>query len=85
MFFSIGTSAFDRRSVVAIGKSLGVSAVVFVLHRAAAGLGPARLALDGVAYVVLALAVRAIRFREVAAGVRALISERRSAKKGSTS
>jgi O-antigen/teichoic acid export membrane protein len=77
----IGRSAFDRRSLVAIGKSLGVSAVVIALHRATESLGVARLALDAAAYVVLAFAVRAVRFREVANGIRALRSERRAAKK----
>jgi O-antigen/teichoic acid export membrane protein len=79
-FFSIGKSGFDKRSVLAIGKSVVVSIIVIVMHRALAWLGPARIAIDLGVYIVLAFAIGVVHVGEVKAGIRALVSERRAAK-----
>jgi O-antigen/teichoic acid export membrane protein len=77
---SVGRRAFDRRSLVAIGKSLAVCAMVVGMHPLLEPLGHARIAVEAAAYACLAVAVGAIRFREVTSGIRAIMSERRSAK-----
>ncbi len=65
----LGRDVFDRASASTILKSLGVCAVVVVLHRVARPLGPARLALDVLAYAVLAIGTGAVRVRELYAVV----------------
>ncbi|MDB4993422.1 MAG: hypothetical protein JWM74_854 [Myxococcaceae bacterium] len=79
-FFTIGRSGFDKRSVTAIAKSVVVSLVVIAMHRALGWLGPARIAVDFIVYVLLAFAIGVVRYREIKDGLRALVSERRAAK-----
>jgi hypothetical protein len=55
----------DCRNVVVLTKSVAIAAVVLVVDRFLRGLGPARLGLDLALYVVLALAVRLVRFDDV--------------------
>ena len=59
----------DRASVSTIVKSLGVCACVVALHVVARPLGPVRLALDALAYAVLAIVTGAVRVRELYAVV----------------
>ena len=61
----LGRRVFDRASVGSILKSLGVCAAVGAIHVALRSLGPARLAVDVAAYLVLALVTGAIRAREL--------------------
>ena len=65
-----GRQAVDRRSLMAIGKSALVAAVVVVLDRMLLPLGMARFVVDMLAYVVLALAIRVVTI----ADIRALIA-----------
>ena len=65
MLAIVGRRGFDRRSVVTIVKSLGACAAVLALHEALAGLGPARLAVDGAVYLALVLLVGAFRPKEI--------------------
>ncbi len=73
----LGKSALDRRNVIATVKSLGICAVVVVVHRALAGFGPIRLVVDAALYGVLALALRVLRPDEVLSVLR-MIKDRRS-------
>ena len=77
---SIGRRAFDRRSAIVIGKSIAVCFAVVMLHPMLKPLGSLRLPADGAIYAILAIAVGAVRFRELAAGLRAMLMERRAAK-----
>jgi O-antigen/teichoic acid export membrane protein len=70
MAVATGRGAFDRRSVGMIVKSLLVYGVVVVVHRLLIGFAPWRLAVDGVLYFALAVAVGALRPREMLATVR---------------
>ncbi len=62
---SLGGVAFDRRSRRMLLRTFAAVAVVVVVHLLARPLGPARIALDAVAYVVLVLALRAVDWREL--------------------
>jgi O-antigen/teichoic acid export membrane protein len=77
-FHAVGRRALDRRNVLAIVKSMGVALVVIALHRALVFMGPLRLIVDMLAYAVLALAVRAVRLREVIAVVEMVRSQRKA-------
>jgi hypothetical protein len=67
----------DGRNVSSIGKSVLVGVAVLILDRPLRVLGGARLVLDGIVYVLLAFAVRAVRPEDVAAALR-LVRENRS-------
>jgi O-antigen/teichoic acid export membrane protein len=56
---------FDRRSLDVLGRTLVVCALVVGLHVTLARLGHLRLLVDAVAYVALAFALRAVRWREM--------------------
>lgn len=62
----VGTRAFDRRSVVMIFKTLAVCGAVIALDQWLGGRMPGllRIGVDAVVYVVLVVAVRAVRVRE---------------------
>jgi len=77
MIAIVGRRAFDRRSAVTIGKSLGACAVVILAHRTLAGLGAARLALDGVLYVAIVLSTGALEPKTLARVVRDSLRTRR--------
>ena len=62
---SVGRGAFDRRNVVAIGKSLAACAVVTLLDRRLAAWGLLRIAADVSLYAALVLATGAVRLREM--------------------
>lgn len=70
MAVSIGRGAFDRRSMSAVARSLLVYGVVVVAHVLLKPMGPARLAVDALLYVLLAVVVGAIRPREMLQTVR---------------
>jgi O-antigen/teichoic acid export membrane protein len=70
MAIAIGRGAFDRRSVSTVVRCLLVYAVVVVVHILLRPLGPARLAIDAVLYLVLAILVGALRPRDMLATVR---------------
>lgn len=72
----VGRRALDQRATLAIVKSLGISAVVVGVHSATQSLGDYRLAIDGVLYLVLALATKAIRVDDIV-GVLRMIKDRR--------
>lgn len=63
--------AFDGRAVGFLWRTALASALVVAVDRLAAPLGPARLAVDAVAWVALAVLLGALRWREAAAFVRA--------------
>jgi O-antigen/teichoic acid export membrane protein len=77
---TVGRRALDRRNVLAVVKSMAVALVVVALHRALAFMGPLRLIVDMTVYAVLALAVRAVRLREVIDVIKTVRSERKAAK-----
>jgi hypothetical protein len=61
----LGKRAFDRRTIYSIGVSLIICVLVTVAHRAMKGIGPARLAVDALLYMVLAFVLRVYRIEEV--------------------
>jgi O-antigen/teichoic acid export membrane protein len=73
-----GRRAVDRRSLLALGRSLAVAVVVVALDRSLAFLGPWRLAIDVVAYTGLALAVKVATI----ADIRTLVALVRAGRKG---
>lgn len=64
-FVVLGKRSVDQRAILSTVKSLGICCVVVALHVALVGLGPLRLLLDGLAYVVLMLAIGVIRVGDV--------------------
>jgi O-antigen/teichoic acid export membrane protein len=66
----------DGRNVRAIGKSVLVGVAVLLLDRPLRAIGGVRLIVDGLVYVLLAFAVRAVRPEDVATVLR-LMRERR--------
>lgn len=62
-----GRQAVDRRSLLAIAKSVLVAGAVVLLDRAMLPLGVVRLALDMLAYVLLALAIRVVTIADIRA------------------
>jgi O-antigen/teichoic acid export membrane protein len=81
MFYNIGRRAFDRRSVIAIAKAIGVAIGVILAHRALLFLGYFRLLIDMALYAALALAVGAVRWSEAIAFGRMALAGRRERKK----
>ena len=79
MFFRIGVAVFDARLVKVFVKTLAVCVVVFVVDRVFLGpLGPARLLLDAVLYVVLVAVTGAVALRETVAFAKTLRRARTS-------
>jgi O-antigen/teichoic acid export membrane protein len=78
--FTLGRQALDRRNVTAIAKAIAVSLAVVVLHLELARLGYFRLIVDMLVYVVLALAVRAVRPSEVRAFIQLVIARKKQPK-----
>jgi O-antigen/teichoic acid export membrane protein len=76
MAASLKGRAFDRRSLETVAKSVGICGVVVGAHVLLASLGPARLAVDAVLYLVLAIAVGALRPREMIATIREAVRRR---------
>jgi O-antigen/teichoic acid export membrane protein len=72
----VGREAFDRRSVVTIAKSFLAFGVVVFVHRALESLGPLRLIVDGVVYLVIVIATGALRLREMLGIVRQAVRNR---------
>lgn len=70
MVILVGRKGFDRRSVATILKSLAACGAVVVVDRVTAGLGPARLVIDGAVYATLVLGTGALRLREIAGVIR---------------
>lgn len=70
---------FDRRNLSVLGKSVALAALVLIVDRPLRSLGPARLALDACLYTGLALALKIVRTRDVAAVVRLLRHRREGA------
>jgi O-antigen/teichoic acid export membrane protein len=61
----LGRRAFDRRGTIAIAKSLAACAVVWVIHRSLASIGPLRLIVDVAVYLLLVLSTGALRLRDM--------------------
>jgi O-antigen/teichoic acid export membrane protein len=79
MIWTIGRNVFDRRVVVRTGKLLGVSAAVTGLDLLLSALAPPRrVAMDALAFVALALLLRAVDVQAIARFVRAAFKERRA-------
>lgn len=76
----IGRSAFDRRNVGTIVKSVAACVVAAGVHRLLATWGPVRLVLDLAAYLVLVLATGALRLREMLLVVREALRRRSGAR-----
>src|SRR5262249_38504120 len=73
----VGKRAFDARSIMSITKSLGICGAVIAAHVALADrIGPWRLIVDGVIYLVLAVATNVFRPRDIL-GLLRLIKNRR--------
>lgn len=71
MFSVVGREAFDRRTLVMLGKSLLACAVVLGIDQLLQPMTWARLALDGATYLAIVLATGALRAREMLDVVRA--------------
>jgi O-antigen/teichoic acid export membrane protein len=76
-WLSIGRQALDRRAVMAIVKSLGISVLVIALDRAVVHLGVWRLGIDMLVYAGLALLVGAVRLSDVKRLIVLLRTQRR--------
>lgn len=73
MFVRLGVAVFDARLVKVFVKSVLVSGVVFAVDRVLLStLGPVRLVLDAVLYVVLVLAIGAVAVKETVAFAKTL-------------
>jgi O-antigen/teichoic acid export membrane protein len=70
MAINIGRGALDRRGAGMIGRSLAAYAVVVGVHILLASFGPARLVIDAVVYLALAIALGAFRPKEMLSTVR---------------
>lgn len=77
----VGTRAFDRRSVLVIGKTLGVCVAVSLFDRWLEGRLPGlvRIAVDAVVYTGLVVAVRAVRVHETLSFARAAFARKQPA------
>jgi O-antigen/teichoic acid export membrane protein len=79
MLWTIGRNAVDRRVLVTTGKLLGVCAAVTGLDLVLSSLAPVRrVALDAVAFLGLALLLRAVDLQAIAGFVRGAVKERRA-------
>jgi hypothetical protein len=79
MIWTIGRNAIDRRVVVTTAKLLCVSATVTGIDVLLCSVNPVRrLALDALAFVGLALVVRAVDLQAIVRFVRAAVTERRA-------
>lgn len=69
MMFNIGTLAIDKRLLIAVGKTFAACAVVVAVNQwlLTGWLPLLRVVLDGALYVVLVLALRAVRIEELKA------------------
>ena len=76
---SIGRGAFDRRSVSVVLRSLAAYGVVSGAHVLMRPLGPIRLAVDVALYFVIAIAIGALRPKELVATVKDAMSRRNAA------
>ncbi len=56
---------FDRTGLVLLGRTAVVCALVIAIHISLSSLGHVRLIADALAYVALAIALRAVRWREM--------------------
>jgi O-antigen/teichoic acid export membrane protein len=72
MLIRMGKSTFDRRSLSMLAKTALVCAIVVLVDRQLLSLGPARLVVDAVVYVVGVLAIGAVKVRETVTFVKQL-------------
>jgi O-antigen/teichoic acid export membrane protein len=78
MLWTIGRGAFDRNILVRTGKLLLACAVAVAVDRLLAGSpAPRRVALDALAYLAVALALRAVDVRAIARFVASAMEARR--------
>lgn len=75
-FVCIGRRGVDRRSVLAIVKSLAICGVVVAMHTALARIGHVRIVVDALVYGVLMLVLGVLRIGDVKAVLR-LIRDRK--------
>ncbi len=75
----VGKGALDRRTVLAVAKTLGACAVVAAFDRLAARIGWPRLALDAILYVLVVVVTGALRPGEIAGTLRAALRARSQA------
>ncbi|MGC4121438.1 MAG: flippase [Myxococcales bacterium] len=68
--------SFDRRSLAALAGSLAACVAAIAADRLAAGLGPARLVVDGAAYLLVAVGTGALPVRELLQFSRAALRHR---------
>jgi len=76
MTWPVARRSFDRRSLTMLGKTGVVCAVVVVLDGLLSPLGVLRLAADGVLYVTLVVAWKAVDVREITHFVRRAVAGR---------
>jgi O-antigen/teichoic acid export membrane protein len=60
------TLPLDARNIATGGSSVAIGALILILNHYIRGLGPVRLVIEGLLYVVLAFALRVVRVRELA-------------------
>jgi O-antigen/teichoic acid export membrane protein len=77
-FRTVGARAVDRRCLVVVGKTLAAAVTVMVLDHLQQGIGHVRLVTDVVAYVVIALALGAVRLGDAFAAMKAILSMRQA-------
>src|SRR5262249_36883861 len=75
--YSVGRRALDRRSVLAVAKSILASVFAIIVDRALVRLGAWRLIPDMLVYLAVALAIGALRVSEVVRVARMVLSRRR--------
>ena len=78
LFYSVGRRSLDAPTVRAVVQSLALCAGVVALHRALFALGPWRIVIDMIAYLLGALVTGTVRISEA----RALIALLRDRKRG---
>jgi len=79
MLALLGRGTYDKRTILAIGKSLLACAAAIGCDRLCAGLGGQRLLFDALAYFAVAIGTGAIRVREMSEWIRSALEGRQPA------
>ena len=79
-WFYLGRRAIDGRCLAAVGKALAAFAVVTLVHLRLGALGPWRLIVDTLLYIVLVFATRAVRVDDIRAMIRLVLARGKQGK-----
>jgi O-antigen/teichoic acid export membrane protein len=69
MLSSFRKFPLDAPTIRSLAKMIGLGIVILIVDRQLRGLGPARLAVDAAAYVILAFAIGVVRIKDIGAAI----------------